>query len=569
VARIRYPVAVQNLQAPAGSAENSHMPRRLVLALALVLPVVGLAILYQDVIAKLVHDWSVDENYSHGFLIVPIALYLAWERRNRLAAATARPSVLGLLTVLGSIVVLAAGTLGAELFLTRISLLGVLAGLILFVLGWQHLRILAFPLAFLLLMIPIPAIIFNQIAFPLQLLASRFGELTLAAVGIPVLREGNVITLSNTTLEVAEACSGIRSLVSLLTLAIVYGYVVEARTWARIALALASVPVAIVANGVRVAGTGIAAHFIGPDAAQGFFHTFSGWLVFIVAFILLFAVQRVIARIGPRSRKDMAVAQAVGASARLEAVTSASSAATSADNPPAPPSGPTAPGAPNRLAVRAVVVAVCLVIGSAAIARASKSEPTLPRQSFSTFPMQLGSWQGQSADRFDQRVLTVLGVDEYINRIYSAPGHQPVGVYIGFYQSQREGDTMHSPLNCLPGAGWEPVARSQVPLTVKTSTDPGALTTTIAVNRIVIEKGLDRQLVLYWYQSHGRVVASEYWGKVFTVLDAIRLNRTDAAMVRIISPIANRDRAAERDAERAAFGFVQDMFPQLSRYLPE
>jgi exosortase len=279
------------------------MPRYAKHLIALALVAAGFAVLYRNVVFKLVHDWGTDDNYSHGFLIVPIALYLIWERRGRLAEAAPRPSNLGIVVILGSVAVLGAGILGAELFLTRISILGVLAGIVLFLYGWQHLRILGFPLAFLLLMIPIPAIIFNQIAFPLQLLASRFGELALNIAGIPVLREGNVITLSNTTLYVAEACSGIRSLISLLTLAIVYGYVIERRNWARVTLALASIPVAIVANGFRVAGTGILAYHVGPEAAQGFFHEFSGWLVFVVAFILLFAVQRAIAWIAPASQK--------------------------------------------------------------------------------------------------------------------------------------------------------------------------------------------------------------------------------------------------------------------------
>jgi exosortase len=268
-------------------------------AVALLAVGLGFGFLYRHVVAKLVHDWGTDDNYSHGFLIVPVAIYLAWERRAKLADALPRPSTAGLLVVVLSVLVLAAGTLGAELFLTRVSMLGVLAGGILFVYGWQHLRILIFPLAFLLLMIPIPSIVFNEIAFPLQLLASRFGEVVLTLAGVPVLREGNVITLSNTTLEVAEACSGIRSLISLLTLAIVYGYLVDRRPWARVALALASAPVAIVANGIRVAGTGIAAHVFGPAAAQGFFHEFSGWLVFVVAFVLLFGVQRLIAWVAP------------------------------------------------------------------------------------------------------------------------------------------------------------------------------------------------------------------------------------------------------------------------------
>jgi exosortase len=259
----------------------------------------GFAVLYRHVVVKLVYDWATDRNYSHGFLIVPLALYLVWERRRQLASTPARGSALGLVVVLGSVAVLGAGVLGAELFLTRISMLGVVAGTVLFLAGWRHLRILAFPLAFLLLMIPIPAIIFNQIAFPLQLLASRVGEAALTAAGVPVLREGNVITLSTMSLEVAEACSGISFLVSLLTLAIVYGYLVDRRTWPRVVMALASVPIAILANGFRVASTGFAAHYLGQAAAEGFFHQFSGALVFVVALGLLFAVQRAIASLAP------------------------------------------------------------------------------------------------------------------------------------------------------------------------------------------------------------------------------------------------------------------------------
>ncbi len=275
------------------------MNRKAGLASALALLLASFAIVYWDVIGKLVHDWSIDDNYSHGFLIVPLAAYFAWERRARFREAAARPSWLGLVVVLGALASLVAGILGSELFMTRISLLGMIAGTLLFLCGWQHLKVMLFPILFLLLMIPIPAIIFNQIAFPLQLLASRFGEVALLACQVPVLREGNVINLANTSLEVAEACSGIRSLVSLLTLGIVYGYFTDSRIWFRTALALATVPIAILANGIRVAGTGIAAQFYGPEAAQGFFHTFSGWLVFLAAFLLLFVVQRFLLCIAP------------------------------------------------------------------------------------------------------------------------------------------------------------------------------------------------------------------------------------------------------------------------------
>ena len=270
----------------------------------------GFLLVYFDVIRKLVGAWSVDGNYSHGYLIPPIAAYMAWERRAQLAAAVVRPSVVGLLVVVGSMAVLAIGVLGSELFLTRVSMLGTLAGIILFLFGWQSLRVLTFPLALLLLMIPLPAIVFNQIAFPLQLLASHAGEAVIGAADIPVLREGNVLILANTTLEVAEACSGIRSLISLLTLGIVFGYFIDSRVWVRTLIALAAIPVAVLANGARVAGTGVAAHHFGEEAAQGFFHEFSGWVVFVVSFVMILAVQRLIVWLAPEAPSTPTVATA-------------------------------------------------------------------------------------------------------------------------------------------------------------------------------------------------------------------------------------------------------------------
>lgn len=257
-------------------------------------------ILYAPVLNRLAEDWATDDNYSHGYLIAPLAAYFVWERRRRLASLPLRPSAVGLPVVALGLLMLLAGLLGAELFLPRASLVVVLAGAVLFVAGWQACRVLALPIAFLLLMIPIPALIFNQVAFPLQLLASRVGETVLSSLNIPVLREGNVIVLAHTSLEVAEACSGIRSLISLLTLGIVYGYFMDPRAWVRVLIVVSAIPVAIIANGARVAGTGMAAQWIGVEAAQGFFHEFSGWIVFLFAFIMILILQRLIVRFAPK-----------------------------------------------------------------------------------------------------------------------------------------------------------------------------------------------------------------------------------------------------------------------------
>jgi exosortase len=271
------------------------MTRRSATALAVV-GVTTLAV-YFPVLASLVRQWASDENYSHGFLVVPFALLFAWRSRRELADAPLRPHAAGLAVTIASVIVFLAGRLAVELFLTRISLLGIMAGTILFVWGPRHLRALAFPMVLLLLAIPLPAIVLNQIAFPLQLLASRAGEAVVSAAGVPILREGNLLILPDTTLEVVQACSGIRSLASLMTLGLILGKLAEPRRWARAVLFVLTIPVAIVANAARVAGTGLAAAWIGPRAAEGFFHTFSGWLVFVVAFCALMGCARLLQRV--------------------------------------------------------------------------------------------------------------------------------------------------------------------------------------------------------------------------------------------------------------------------------
>jgi len=216
---------------------------------------------------------------------------------------------------------------------------------------------------------------------------------------------------------------------------------------------------------------------------------------------------------------------------------------------------------------RSVILFVCLTVAAGAIARAERSEPVPPRAPLAEFPMQMGEWRGIQEPPFEASILKVLGADEYLTRAYFRPDRSGVGLYIGYYRSQRQGDTMHSPLNCLPGSGWEPVSQSyaQIPLAAAGDGGPSEIT----VNRYVVQKGLDRQLVLYWYQAHGRVIASEYWSKFYLIRDAVQLNRTDGALVRVIAPILGDPREGEPRAERLGTAFVQTMFPRLSAYLPK
>lgn len=284
---------------------------------------------YAAVLVKLSRDWWVDENYSHGLLIPFIIGYILWLQRDKFATEPARPSVLlGGLAVAFSLFALWTGVAGAELYTQRMSLVLLIAGTVVYFGGVGFLRLILVPLGLLILAIPIPAIIFNKIAFPLQLFASRCAVWSMSVIGIPVLRQGNVIELKplnsfdTKKLEVVEACSGIRSLMTLMTLAVVFAYFTHPRSddsngprgrfgflrsygfWRSTILILSAVPIAILTNASRVSGTGILSHYYGTGVADGFFHTFSGWAIYIVAFLLLFAVGWVLDRFKPSTLSE-------------------------------------------------------------------------------------------------------------------------------------------------------------------------------------------------------------------------------------------------------------------------
>lgn len=256
-----------------------------------------LVCLYAPILRDLVRDWWSNADHGHGFLVPIFAACVLWGQRDRLSATPVQPGNFGLIVMLGAIGLLLAGSLGAELFTSRFSLVVLLGGMVLFLSGWKMLRAIWFPLAFLVLMIPIPAIIYNQITFPLQLMASRFAASWLQLIQVPVLREGNLLILPNYTLEVVDACSGIRSLMALLTLAIVYGYFAEPRRWVRWTLIAVVVPIAIVSNSIRIVGSGVLTYWFGPRTAEGFFHEFSGWVIFVAALLLTLLVHAVLRQI--------------------------------------------------------------------------------------------------------------------------------------------------------------------------------------------------------------------------------------------------------------------------------
>ncbi len=245
--------------------------------------------IYAGIFQHLYHDWMNDPNYSHGFLVPIISGYFVWQQRDRLEELPIKPANSGLVLVIFAILVLFAGIAAQEYFSKRTSFVFLLAGIVLFLLGWQWFKSLALPIGFLFFMIPLPYIVYDAMAFPLKLFVAKFSVIALKLMGVVVLREGNIIMFPQITLEVADACSGLRSLVSLLALGVALAVVSQDKISRRVVLVLLTIPIAIATNMIRVIGTGFLAQYYGAAAAEGFFHEFAGMGVFVLAMVLLFA----------------------------------------------------------------------------------------------------------------------------------------------------------------------------------------------------------------------------------------------------------------------------------------
>jgi exosortase D (VPLPA-CTERM-specific) len=482
--------------------------------------------LYASILKHLFLEWVGPHrnlNFEHGILVPMFALYVLWQGRKHLAGIAPAPSWAGFSLVVLSMLVLVVGDLGADIFLPRVSLLILLAGLIILFQGWTFFRAVLFPWAFLILMVPIPALLINRVTFPLQLVAANWAAALLELVGVPVLLEGNLLTLAHKQLDVAEACSGIRSLLSLVTLAIIYGYLLESRKWVRVVLACASVPIAVAANSFRVFGTGLLVQYGYENEAEGFYHTVSGLLIFTVALVMLFALHRVISLIW---KSDGGASHSV---AHVE-------------------ERPTWEMHMGMGTVRFGIVAVTMLATAIFLQAHSSTEIIPPQQPLSSLPSQIDGWKGTDSSLGEEE-LDILGHPEYLMRTYEiASLEQPwFNLYAVYFPSQRAGDTIHSPDHCLPGAGWIPTSREVIGLARPDGSS-------IPVNRYVVAKLLERRLVLYWFQAHGRVVSSEWSSKYYLISDSIHMNRSDGGMVRLMTPMLEGESADAAQARMMKLG---------------
>ncbi|HEX8247607.1 MAG TPA: VPLPA-CTERM-specific exosortase XrtD [Pyrinomonadaceae bacterium] len=523
-----------------------------------------LAFLYASVLAKLGRDWWTDENYSHGLLVPFVIGFIVWLEFDELKKVSRKPSLIfGGALILSALLMLLAGTLGAELFMQRVSLVVMLGGAVVYFFGAKVLRLLLAPFVLLLLAIPIPQIIFNKIAFPLQIWASQMAIWGIRIFEVPSVRKGNVIELlpqgatQVVSLEVVEACSGIRSLMTLMTLALVLAYFTRAKKpsaengwldclkdfdfWRTVILMFSAIPIAILTNAARVTATGVLTFYYGKQAAEGFTHDISGWLVYLVALGLLILVNFVLKKFHRRAD----AAQPPRGHAEREI-----------------PGDNQTVGAPARQRVSASLLIAVLLVGGLCINWLERrGEVAVERKNLSEIPSVLGEWRQKGNDiRFSEQTESVLRTSDYVMRDYYLADGAHANLYVGYYASQRSGATYHSPQNCLPGAGWE----MKNPELVEIKTPRGK---TFTANRYIIQNGDYAEVLIYWYEGRGRAVASEYKDKIYTVFDSVARRRSDGAMIRVMTPSATGTGDAE--SVRKAVDLSAQIADRLAEFVPE
>jgi exosortase D (VPLPA-CTERM-specific) len=519
--------------------------------IALAAAAVAMVLVFENTFTYLYGQWQREE-YSHGFLVPLVSGYLLWQRREQFAQLNLRTSWAGVALALLGLAIYFLGSLASITTLDTYALVIVIAGCVLGLLGWEAFKLALVPIALLFLMNPLPAFFYNTLSLRLQLLSSQIGVVFMRLFGVSVFLEGNVIDLGTYKLQVADACSGLRYLFPLMTLGVIVAYLFKGKTWMRWCLFLSTIPITVLMNSLRIGIIGILVDHFGIAQAEGFLHWFEGWVIFIACFFVLLA-------------EAWALLRLTGDRRSLRELLTPATLPKRADAPPV---------RARELGKPAIVVLLVLlaaVLPARALPKRSETRPT--RADFAEFPLRVGDWHGHRRT-IETIYLDTLKLDDYVladfvhdgvegTAVQSAlPGAaSPVNLYVAYYASQRTGQSVHSPRSCLPGGGWNILdfRQHEIP-------GMGRNGSALRVNRAIVQYGADRQLVYYWFQERGRNITNEYLVKWYLVEDALLRNRTDGALVRLITPLGANEPATAADDRLVRF--TATVLPALRDYLP-
>jgi exosortase D (VPLPA-CTERM-specific) len=470
--------------------------------------------------------WLTRPEYSHGIIIPFLAAFLVWQRRDQIERIPFTGSWAGLLLALFGAAAGAIGKMSALFTIEHYSVLIMLYGLVLALTGWGVFRLLWVPLLILIFMVPLPEFLYQNFSGELQLLSSQIGVWFMRLFGVSVYVEGNVIDLGVYKLQVAEACDGLRYLFPLMTIGFLIAYFFKTALWKRLLVFLSSIPVTILMNSFRVGTIGVMVEHWGVRMAEGFLHEFQGWVVFMASGALMVLEMLLLARIGGERRPWR---ELFG----LEF--------------PAPtPKYPPAVARPEPASLYASA-AMLILAAAGSLSLPERAESIPQRTSFAEYPNTVGTWTGRR-EALDAIYLDQLMLDDYYLADFTRGTEPPINYYIAWYDSQRAGRSAHSPRSCLPGGGWQIKSLTQRVL-------PGVRVgyQALRVNRVLIQLGMQQQLVYYWFQQRGRVVTNEYVVKWYLFWDALTRDRTDGALVRLVVALPPGGTAAAADRELTQF----------------
>lgn len=480
--------------------------------------------------------WTRQEEYSHGFFIPLISLWLLWDRRDALLQSMGSPSLLGIVLILAASLFLLVGELSAIFLLIQLGFIVALCGLIIALGGLSLLRVSVLPISLLLFAIPLPFFVDAQLSWWLQLISSELGVDILRLMGVSVYLQGNLIDLGFYKLQVVEACSGLRYLYPLLSLGFLAAYFFSAPLWQRILIFLSTVPITIFMNSFRISVIGALVNSWGIEMAEGFLHFFEGWIIFMgCAAILILEISLLDRFFGQR--------RSLGELLAIPRVA------------PVPPSGK-GKGGTLLLGMSILILGGLSVVVSSV---GERREMVVSRGEFSGFPLAIDDWLAREGS-LQGEVEEMLAVDDYLLADYRSQSGDQVNFYVAYYASQRKGVSPHSPQVCIPGGGWQITDLSEI---WYNPVGEGAF----PVNRAVLEMNMQKQLVYYWFEQRGKRIANEYWMKWFMLVDSIIMNRTDGALVRVITPISPGEDIVNADDRLQKF--VGDVLPLLSEYVPK
>src|SRR6516225_2736251 len=501
---------------------------------------VSLAVVFSSGLILMVQWWSSSDEYSYGWFVPPIAGFLVWQRRAALRTLPFTGSWTGVALVVVALVIGVLGELSALYTLIQYAFLLALAGAVLSLTGWRAFRVIAVALFTLVLMVPLPSFIYFPLSQQLQLLSSELGVWFIRLCGISVYLEGNVIDLGDYKLQVAEACSGLRYLFPLMTLGFIVALFYRAPMWKRALVFVSAGVITVLMNSFRIGVIGILVSHFGPGQAEGFLHWFEGWVIFMACVALLLLEIGLLERFSSRPRR-LRDALAIELPARSPRTL---------ERTPRP--------IPASAWVASALLAVAMV---PAFLIPERVEAAPARAEFAEFPVRLGEWSGQR-ETLVRTYVAELKFTDYLLANYQRHGTELVNLYVAYYASQRKGESAHSPKGCIPGGGWVIEQFGQQQLKgVAVGGQP------LTVNRAVIARGSDRQLVYYWFQQRGRMMTNEYLVKWFLFWDSLTRNRTDGALVRLITPVSAN--AGTDGADGVLREFALAVEPRLQAYLPD